>query len=135
MKQKLQSFILLTCCLLVAVGPFNVLQTVAWGNMLHDYSSGRTFSEAAEMTFSGDYPCEMCRRIAEAKSWEDKKQSPKPFPAEERLSLRLVFSYEQDEERKDLHWPDPSISLSPGEAIITLPSSRELRVPTPPPQV
>ncbi|MEN8681944.1 MAG: hypothetical protein ABF391_18020, partial [Akkermansiaceae bacterium] len=61
MKQKLRAIFLLVCCLLVAVGPFNVLQTIAWGNMLHDYSSERTFSEAAGMTFSGEYPCEMCR--------------------------------------------------------------------------
>ncbi|MDA8976494.1 hypothetical protein N9057_03855 [Akkermansiaceae bacterium] len=134
-KQKLRDIFLLACCLLVAVGPFNVLQTIAWGNMLHDYSSERTFSEAAGMTFSGEYPCEMCRRIAQAKFQESENQRPKPFPTEERLNLRLDFSLEREDQDIDLRWLFGLASPSPSELNSLPPSPRYLRVPTPPPQV
>ncbi|MDA7518237.1 hypothetical protein N8529_00545 [bacterium] len=103
--------------------------------MLHDYSSERTFSEAAEMTFNGDYPCEMCRQIAEAKARQDEKNRPKPFPAEERSSLRLVLNFEQDDQDNDLRWLVGPTSPSPGKMTLSCPPTRYLRVPTPPPQV
>ncbi len=134
-KEKLRAFFLLTCCLVVAVGPFNVLQTIAWGNMLHDYSTERNFSEAAEMTFSGDYPCEMCRRIAEAKFQESENHHPQPSPTEERLNLRFDLNFERDDQSDDLRWLVSLASPSPGEANLSTPLTRYPRVPTPPPQV
>ena len=33
--KKAHTMFLFTCCLIVAIGPFNVLQVVAWGCMIH----------------------------------------------------------------------------------------------------
>ena len=133
--QKLRRLFLLTCCSLVAVGPFNVIQTIAWGNMLHDYSTERNFSEAAEMTFSGDYPCEMCRRIAEAKFQASEKNEPHPFSVEERLNLRLDLNFERNEQSDDLRWLVILALPSQGQTNSLSPPTRYLSVPTPPPQV
>jgi hypothetical protein len=57
----------------IAGGHWLVLQSVAWGQMLNDYSRGGSFTTAVEKTFSGKYPCAMCRKIAEAKKQEEQK--------------------------------------------------------------
>lgn len=124
---------LFTCCLIVAIGPFNVLQVIAWGNMIHDYSAERTISEAADMTFSGDYPCEMCRRIAEAKTQAAEEEQPSPFQSEERQNLRLDLQCQEDSVKTTLSWAS-QFSLSPGVSAFHVPLARCQRVPTPPPQ-
>jgi hypothetical protein len=54
-------------------GQWCVLQCVAWVNMIHDYSQVVSFTQAIGMTFSGQYPCEMCKAIAEKKQSESDK--------------------------------------------------------------
>lgn len=54
-------------------GQWYVLQGVAWAKMLHDYSQMVPFTEAVSMTFSGKYPCEICKAIAEKKQSENDK--------------------------------------------------------------
>lgn len=131
--RKIRAIFLFTCCLLVAVGPLNLMQMLAWGNMLHDYSGERSMTEAAEMTFSGDYPCEMCRRIAETRAEQATEPSPEPLKNEERNSLRLDFHCHEDRDAPDLDWV-AATSLSPGECAFAAPLPRFHRVPTPPPQ-
>ncbi len=41
--------------------------------MLHDYSQMVPFTEAVSMTFSGQYPCAICKAIAEKKQSENDK--------------------------------------------------------------
>ncbi len=53
-------------------GHWVVLQTVAWAQMLHDYSRTAPIAEAIERTFSGDYPCTMCIKIGEGQQKEGK---------------------------------------------------------------
>ena len=53
-------------------GHWVVLQTVAWTQMLRDYSKSAPIAEAIEMTFSGDYPCTMCIKIGEGQQKEEK---------------------------------------------------------------
>ena len=63
----------------IAGGPWAVLQTVAWGEMLRDYCQrSGSFVVAVEQTFDGEHLCDLCRRIAVAKSQPDRdgKQSP-----------------------------------------------------------
>jgi hypothetical protein len=54
-------------------GHLALLQTVAWGNMLVDYSKSASFSEAAKMTFDGGHPCSLCKVVEESKKQEEKK--------------------------------------------------------------
>lgn len=56
----------------IAGGHWAVLQSVAWAGMLQDYSRADGFAAAVEKTFSGDYPCALCRKIDEQK----KKETP-----------------------------------------------------------
>ena len=57
----------------IAGGHWLVLQSVAWSQMLRAYSQGGSITMAVEKTFSGKYPCAMCRKIAEAKKQEEQK--------------------------------------------------------------
>lgn len=50
-----------------------LLQTIAWGNMLVDFSSKGSFSEAVDKTFDGEHPCPLCKAVRKSKSEEDKK--------------------------------------------------------------
>jgi hypothetical protein len=54
-------------------GQWYVLQCVAWVKMLHDYSQTVPFTQAISMTFSGQYPCEICKALAEKKQSENNK--------------------------------------------------------------
>ena len=133
--RRVRAFFLFTCCLLVAIGPLNLMQMIAWGNMLHDYSEDKTIAEAVDMTFGGDYPCEMCRRIAEAKAQDardSRPDQPAPLPQEER-SLRLIFQCDRNTEPIASQWISEQ-SMSPGSSDFLTPLPRFQRVPTPPPQ-
>lgn len=56
----------------IAGGHWAVLQTVAWAQMLRDYSKDATVAEAVEKTFSGDAPCSLCKQIETARQKEEK---------------------------------------------------------------
>ncbi len=63
----------------IAGGHWAVLQSVAWAEMLHDYTQ-RTGSIAAavEQTFDGQHPCELCQQIQVAKAQEHKEAPVAP---------------------------------------------------------
>ncbi len=55
-------------------GHWATLQAVAWSKMVVDYSrDAGSLSTGIEKTFSGKYPCAMCKKIAEAKQQEQQK--------------------------------------------------------------
>ena len=54
-------------------GQWPVLQCVAWANMIREYSEMVPLTQAVEMTFSGQYPCALCKAIAEKKQEENAK--------------------------------------------------------------
>ncbi len=64
----------LACLALFALagGHWAALQTIAWAQMLRNYSKSAPLSEALVRTFSGDYPCGMCTKIATERQKEDK---------------------------------------------------------------
>lgn len=65
---------LLVMTLVVSMGGhFAFLQAIAWGNMLVNYSSQSSFSEAVGKTFDGEHPCELCKVVKKTKSEEEKK--------------------------------------------------------------
>lgn len=58
----------ITTWLLLAMlvgGHWGMLQVVAWTGMLIDYSRDNTFADAVEMTFGGEYRCEICKQVDE----------------------------------------------------------------------
>jgi len=54
-------------------GQWGVLQAIAWVNMVREYSQMVPFTQAVEMTFSGQYPCALCKAIAEKKNSEQQQ--------------------------------------------------------------
>ena len=97
--RRLTHIIVLAAFVFSCGGQWYVLQGVAWVKMLHDYSQMVPFTQAVSMTFSGQYPCEICKALAEKKQAEndkicslnkyDKKFFP-PVAAE--LPLRIATS-------------------------------------------
>jgi len=73
----------------IAGGHWAVLQSVAWAGMVSDYSRTDGFAAAVQKTFSGEYPCAMCKRIAMA----EKQQEQAPVSnvkVETKLLLGLI---------------------------------------------
>jgi len=54
-------------------GEWAVLQCVAWANMIREYSEMVPLPAAVKMTFSGEYPCALCKAIAEKKQADNSK--------------------------------------------------------------
>jgi len=71
--RRLTHLIVLAAFIFSCGGQWYVLQCVAWVKMLHDYAQIVPFKEAVSMTFSGQYPCEICKAIAEKKQSENDK--------------------------------------------------------------
>lgn len=71
--RRLTHIIVLAAFVLSCGGQWYVLQGVAWVKMLYDYSQMVPFTEAVSMTFSGKYPCEICKALAEKKQAETDK--------------------------------------------------------------
>jgi len=53
-------------------GPLALLQGVAWVNMVHDFSKTGSMAQAVEMTFDGQHPCPLCKKIATQHAHEEK---------------------------------------------------------------
>lgn len=69
-------------------GHWAILQGVAWVNMMLSYSRDTgSLALAAEKTFSGQYPCNMCRKIQEEHQKEEK------LPAISQLSKKVEVFY------------------------------------------
>ncbi len=57
----------------VAGGHWALLQSAAWGQMLWRYSQQEgSVVGGVQKTFSGEAPCSMCKKIAEARKQEEK---------------------------------------------------------------
>ena len=80
--RRLTQLLVLTAFMFSCGGHWCVLQCVAWVGMIHQYSQVVPLAEAVSMTFSGKYPCALCKAIAE------KKES-------ERLRLCAMEKYEK----------------------------------------
>ena len=71
--RRLTHLVVLAAFIFSCGGQWYALQGVAWIKMLHDYAQVVPFTEAVSMTFSGQYPCEICKAIAEKKQSENDK--------------------------------------------------------------
>ena len=70
---RMLAFILMGLALfLTAGGHYALLQTVAWTTMVNDFSRTGSLSMAVEKTFDGRHPCPLCKKIAVARSAEEK---------------------------------------------------------------
>lgn len=77
----------------VAGGHWAVLQGVAWSQMLWQYSKDTgSLVIGAKKTFSGDYPCDMCRKVVEGQKKEE--QAPATFKADKKAEGFVVAATE-----------------------------------------
>jgi hypothetical protein len=104
-------------------GQWPLLQVVAWGNMIREYSQMVPLSQAVEMTFSGKYPCALCQAIAEKKDSENAK-------------LLAVFKYEKLILPSSDAVVNRAVEASPQEFVFrgSSFSTRSEAPPTPPPR-
>jgi hypothetical protein len=104
-------------------GQWPVLQCVAWANMIREYSEMVPFAQAVQMTFSGQYPCALCKAIVEKKQEEDTK-------------LAATFKYEKKFFSPGLAVEARSATLSPQTFVIREPIFQNWSEapPTPPPR-
>lgn len=66
-------FVLIVAMFCAIGGHWLVLQTVAWGGMMIEYSRADGLSAAVEKTFDGQHPCGMCKVIAKTRQGEKKE--------------------------------------------------------------
>jgi hypothetical protein len=71
--RRLTHLIVLVAFIFSCGGQWAVFQGIAWANMIRDYSQMVPLTQAVQMTFSGKYPCAICKAIAERKSSEQQK--------------------------------------------------------------
>ncbi len=98
---------LLLAVMLLALGTAPlVVQSVAWGLMLVEYSRTSDFTAAVEMTFDGEHPCRLCREIQKQQKEGEKKQQATPTPRDLVLyhvagvvSTRPLETFRQPQER------------------------------------
>ncbi len=66
--------LMLLALFLASGGHWLVLQSVAWAGMLVTYSQESGIEEAVTKTFDGNYPCDLCKDIDQAKKTEKKEK-------------------------------------------------------------
>ncbi|HEU5123769.1 MAG TPA: hypothetical protein VFW05_06865 [Verrucomicrobiae bacterium] len=73
--RRILSHVLVIVAVLAATGShWLLLQSVAWTGMLANNLQTQSFSEAVDRTFSGAYPCSLCKQISKAKNAEKKTE-------------------------------------------------------------
>jgi len=68
--RRLTHLLVLAAFIFSCGGHWYVLQGIAWVNMVREYSQFVSVPEAVSMTLSGQYPCAICKAIAEKKAAE-----------------------------------------------------------------
>ena len=82
----------LICLTLFALsgGHWAVFQTIAWAQMIRDFSKTATIAEAIAKTFNGRSPCGMCKKISEERQRES--SPPATIKVEKKGEIFLVSS-------------------------------------------
>jgi hypothetical protein len=120
--RRLTHLVVLVAFALSCGGQWAAFQCIAWGNMIREYSQMVPLTQAVEMTFSGHYPCAICKALAERKSAEQQKElslakydKKYPLPAVVTLAKPVVA---------EVTYTEPAFVFS----------SRSESPPTPPPR-
>jgi hypothetical protein len=121
--RRLTLLVVLVAFVFSCGGHWVVLQGVAWTNMIRQYSEVVPFTQAVQMTFSGQYPCALCQAIAEKKNDEQGK----------------IVTFDKSEKKMVAAWfvvAPPRVTLSPVDHRTSDPDlrTRSDAPPTPPPR-
>jgi hypothetical protein len=133
LKKFLQYFMLLFGCLHFVGGPLALLQVIAWGNMIAQYSGESGIIKGVQDTFSGERPCHLCCKISQARDNDPENKKP-VIPNKAQGSLKCLT------EMIPLHEESLSAPLAvilPANSFVQplqLGSSFESPPPSPPPR-
>jgi len=83
-------------------GHWGIMQSVAWGKMMYDFSQESTFWTAVSKTFSGDNPCDICRFVADGKKQEQSQQM-----VQSKIKFDLI--------NQDVHWALERPDIAPDQ--------------------
>ena len=106
--RRLTFLVVLVAFIFSCGGQWCVLQGIAWANMIREYSEIVSFPQAVTMTFSGQYPCAICKVIAEKRDsknlnvvqiekQEKKVATPSLFPAPSPFPLTTLRFLHRDQ--------------------------------------
>lgn len=121
----------LVAVLMISIGlHWNVLQVVAWVNMLQTYTAQQGVIQGTLMTFDAQHPCAMCKKIAASKD-NDQKETPSKTDKLD-LSLKWISDSSLIKVISD-SWgeSDPEFGIPFGEWLA---SQWIITPPTPPPR-
>jgi hypothetical protein len=97
--RRLAALLILIAFVFSTGGHWYVLQGVAWTKMVSEFSEYTPLAQAVKMALSGQYPCKMCKAIAEKKQQEEQSQYKLPTIKKDFVSLQpapltqLVFTH------------------------------------------
>ncbi len=113
----------------IAGGHWAVLQSVAWVEMLHDYTQrSGSVAVAVEQTFDGQHPCELCQQIQVAKAGEHKEAPAAPAKKDD-AKVKALLS---DSFSRPLVFQAQAATIP--RAVSACGPSRTEQPPTPPPR-
>jgi hypothetical protein len=69
-----RAIVVLALCLSIGAH-WVVLQSVAWGTMVVEYSQRVPLAKAVAQTFDGNHPCNLCKNISAARHSEKKNDT------------------------------------------------------------
>jgi hypothetical protein len=73
LARRASQYLLIGTLVVSLGGHLALLQTLAWGTMLVEFSRTESMREAAKKTFDGEHPCALCKVVKESKSQEERK--------------------------------------------------------------
>ena len=107
-------------------GHWAVFQTIAWAQMIRDYSKTATIAEAITKTFNGRSPCGMCTKISEERQKENSTPATAKFQKKGEIFLLTMRPLPQRPRAKDYSYLDRSDAT---------PTKRSQAPPTPVPKL
>jgi hypothetical protein len=114
---RLGSVLMLVALLQICGGHWVVLQTVAWGGMIVDYSRDASLSAAVEKTFDGQHPCAICKSIAQGK----KSERHAPVPLAKVKSAFVLLEGSAQMRRAEIAW-EQALPRFRGELLFEQPT-------------
>lgn len=87
-------------------GHWAVFQTIAWAQMIRDYSKTGTIAEAIAKTFNGRSPCGMCTKISKERQKENSAPATVKFDKKGEIFLMSIRHHLQRPGIKDYRYFD-----------------------------
>jgi hypothetical protein len=75
---RLHKWLLIVALVTLIGGHWALLQSAAWMGMIYNYSHRSTVAEAIDKTFSGKFPCQLCKLVRAGKVAEKVQDIVKP---------------------------------------------------------